>query len=168
MFCLFSLFLWQFPYLWVLLLLHLFADSFPEAEMGILNRRPLCNNNSQSAPHINGKCFILCWRCIGVLTGVLTVSVLRLWFDVSIEENDLLYSIVMILPAYVDYVLIRCRLIRPNNIRRFFTGVLLGVPFAQVILLLIYGWILSKYNGLPFMFFRYVDKFLRSNFFLYK
>lgn len=38
--------------------------------MRFFERRPLCNNNPSSAPHIKGRCFILCWRCSGGVIGV--------------------------------------------------------------------------------------------------
>ena len=105
--------------------------------MSFFKRRPLCNNNPSSAPHINGHCFILCWRCTGGIIGVFIWHLINkiVYLDFKIEE--VFYLCLLILPACIDYILINSNIIKPSNIRRFLTGCLLGFPVAEIVMQLL-------------------------------
>ena len=93
-------------------------------------RRPLCNNNVDSAPCINGHIFLLCWRCTGGAVGSTIALSLFVFLKISLPLALAILSWLLILPACIDYWLIKKRNIRPNNVRRFLTGLLLGIPFS--------------------------------------
>lgn len=103
--------------------------------MKILCRRPLCNNNPSSAPHINGKCFFLCWRCTGAVVGAFGTIVISFITDCVLAKYFVVY--LLALPAVIDYFLTRAKLIQASNVRRFISGVLLGIPLATIALIVI-------------------------------
>lgn len=100
--------------------------------MKIQKRIPICNNNPSSAPHINGRCFVLCWRCTGAAVGALITSCIVLALNYSLFFSPPVF--VLGIPACVDYFLTRGKIIQPNNLRRFLSGILLGVMFAMLII----------------------------------
>lgn len=98
--------------------------------MKIVIRRPICNNNPSSAPHINGRCFWLCWRCTGVVAGAFITTIFTFITDCSWKIIPIVF--LLSLPACADYCCIRKKVILPSNRRRFITGVLLGIPVSMV------------------------------------
>lgn len=90
----------------------------------------ICNHTPSSAPKINRKCFILCWRCTGVIVGALLLFVALFYMNAGSNISLELLLIPLAFPAPVDYVLIRSGIIPPSNRRRFVTGVLLGIPLS--------------------------------------
>lgn len=105
--------------------------------MRFLERRPLCNNNPSSAPHIKGRCFFLCWRCSGGVVGVFFWYLINSIFYLDFSIERLLYLCLITVPACVDYTLIKSNRTKPSNFRRFWTGCLLGFPVAEIILRLL-------------------------------
>lgn len=103
--------------------------------MGIIDRRPICNNNPESAPVVNGKPFILCWRCCGTVVGLLLLlSAYRIHrFDVNA-----VLTAALIVPASVDWLLIRFHRKNGNNSVRFATGALLGISIGMLEISLFY------------------------------
>jgi len=97
-----------------------------------IKRMPLCNNNPSSAPHINGKCFFLCWRCTGAVLGIFLL--LCLSFICHYRYTLKLELFLLVLPAFFDYYLIKLKIMKANNFRRFVTGMPLGF-FITIILL---------------------------------
>lgn len=77
---------------------------------------PICNRRPDRAPKIFGYTFILCWRCTGILIGVLFSSIL----DFSIGR-------IFILPLAVDGIAQYVYGIESTNLRRFITGFLAGM-----------------------------------------
>ena len=100
--------------------------------MKIVNRRPICNNNPSSAPHINGKYFWLCWRCTGVVIGAFIITVFTFIIDCSWHITPILF--LLALPACVDYFITRKKIIRESNFRRCASGILLGIPLGITLL----------------------------------
>ncbi|WP_075968009.1 DUF2085 domain-containing protein [Murdochiella massiliensis] len=103
--------------------------------MKILCCRPLCNNNPSSAPHINGKCFFLCWRCTGAVVRAFGTIVITFITDCVLAKDFVIY--LFALPAGIDYFLTRSKLIRASNVRRFITGARLGIPLATIALIVL-------------------------------
>ena len=122
-----------------MLLLPLFAGFSQEVnKMSIFERRPLCNNNPSSAPLINGKVFILCWRCIGAILGIVVATVLWRISVLTISlSNTVLFSVLFI-PGAIDYFGIKLGIVTANNLRRMVTGMMIGFPFAMYIILLLF------------------------------
>lgn len=98
--------------------------------MSLLERRPLCNNNPLSAPSINGKTFIICWRCCGAVVGIFAAMITRK-LGVSLRFN-LSIILLLVFPATLDYVMNRFRLKKQNNKMRFLTGILLGYAIGLI------------------------------------
>lgn len=103
--------------------------------MKILSRKPLCNNNPSSAPHINGNCFFLCWRCTGAVAGAFAATVFSFIVDCILAKHFVVY--LLALPAVIDYILTRTKIVQPSNVRRFISGVLFGIPLAAIVLIVL-------------------------------
>lgn len=98
--------------------------------MSLLERRPLCNNNPLSAPSINGKTFIICWRCCGAVVGIFVAMITRkLGASLGFNQSVIL---LLVLPATLDYVMNRLGLKKQNNKIRFLTGILLGYAIGLI------------------------------------
>ena len=48
---------------------------------------PLCNGKESRAPHIGNFVFILCWRCTGVIIGVLLAVLIKHYYTMQINGN---------------------------------------------------------------------------------
>ena len=103
---------------------------FLVVDMKWYERRPLCNNNADSAPCINGHVFLLCWRCTGGVVGATIALSLFVFLNFNLPFAPAILSWLLILPACADYWLKKKRVIKPSNVRRFLTGLLLGIPFS--------------------------------------
>lgn len=96
-----------------------------------LGKAPLCNGRADRAPHICGKCFILCWRCTSLIFTMLLCSFLcwALTGDLHLELKpcEIAYAMALILPTAVDGVLQYAFHIESTNIRRIVFGVISGI-----------------------------------------
>lgn len=97
-------------------------------------RKPLCNGKPETAPHICGCTFLLCWRCTGAVCGLI---VFFLFEKIFLDNCSSLFICFLCIPAVVDFYLNKYELKKPNNMLRFFTGVLLGMSFGCVEILLV-------------------------------
>ena len=91
-------------------------------------KRPICNNNPESAPNINGKPFIICWRCIGSIIGAGCMILIRKYAEINIW-----YMGFFAIPAVVDWTLKKQRKKKPSNTLRFVTGVMLGLAIGAYV-----------------------------------
>src|SRR5690606_36848410 len=98
--------------------------------------RPICNNNPSSAPLMNGRTFFVCWRCTGGVLGGFISILFCFILDITLDFRYLL-TIFLIVPGTIDYFLGRLYILKPNNWRRFATGILLGVPVGIISLLIL-------------------------------
>ena len=98
--------------------------------MKLFNRRPICNNNSNSAPVLNGRPFFLCWRCCGAICGLFFSAIVSIFFRFPFDNYVVLF--LLIIPAVLDYSLNRLNLKKENNKLRFITGILLGISIGYV------------------------------------
>ncbi len=96
-------------------------------------QRPICNKNPSSAPTINGKKFIFCWRCTGAIVGAAVCSGIMLFAVPRARFSALLLCCLFAVPAVVDFYLPKFTCIKPSNKRRAVTGVLLGFGVCAVI-----------------------------------
>lgn len=69
--------------------------------------------------------------------GVAIITLLFFAGVMDVTAKMVLHSLILGLPALVDYIGIRINMFRPSNLRRAVTGILLGVPVSSVILLLL-------------------------------
>lgn len=96
-----------------------------------LGNAPLCNGRADRAPHICGKCFILCWRCTSLIFTMLLCSFLCWVFtgDSSLElkPQGIVYALVLIFPTAADGVLQYAFHIESTNLRRIVFGVISGI-----------------------------------------
>lgn len=58
---------------------------------------------------------------------IISLSVLM---KLNLSLNATVLSWLLVLPACIDYMLIRREYVEPNNKRRFVTGMMLGISFA--------------------------------------
>lgn len=99
-------------------------------EAEIKYKLPLCNKDPTSAPHIGGKCFFLCWRCTGIAVGSFLTAFFLFCLRVPITLPCAVSACVLIIPATIDYILIKSCYVKPSNPRRFISGILLGISIA--------------------------------------
>jgi uncharacterized membrane protein len=91
-----------------------------------LGRDCLCR---REAPQVGGLTFPLCWRCSGMLAGVLAGGQMLSWVP-ALAALPLLLGLLgglLIFPAGAD---VFCQLVstyRSNRLRRSVTGLLLGM-----------------------------------------
>jgi uncharacterized membrane protein len=86
---------------------------------------PLCNNRPERAPHICGHTFLLCWRCTGILTGIVLIDMLYLTFNIN--PNIFIPLSIFVLPLAIDGYRQYFMNLMSNNPRRFCTGFLCGI-----------------------------------------
>ncbi len=97
----------------------------------------MCNNKPESAPKIMGKPFILCWRCTGVLIGSAFTAIFLFHITDLMKPQEIALTLLLALPAIIDFGLGHYGVVRASNIRRFLTGVILGVPTTVIIVFLL-------------------------------
>lgn len=96
-----------------------------------IGKEPLCNGRAERAPHIFGKCFILCWRCTSLIASMLLCSCFYYVFNgslyVELETRDMVYSVILIFPTFIDGVLQYAFHIESTNLRRAVFGGISGI-----------------------------------------
>lgn len=102
--------------------------------MRFLEKRPLCNNDSNLAPHIKGHCFIFCWRCTDGVIGVFFWYLINRIVYLHLSIRGLFSLYLLTFPACIDYILNKSNITKPSNFRGFWTGYLLGFPVAEITL----------------------------------
>ena len=97
----------------------------------IVNRKPWCNNKPHTAPHFGGKCFILCWRCCGGVIGALVSIIILLCSGEKLSISINWKWALLCVPAIIDFYLNKYEILLESNLRRFITGILLGIMIAM-------------------------------------
>lgn len=82
---------------------------------------PLCNGVATRAPWIGDFCFILCYRCLGIVIGVLVTL-----YYLKDHQPKIKYFILTI-PMIIDGILQTFSPYISNNILRITTGLLFGI-----------------------------------------
>lgn len=95
-----------------------------------LGRVPLCNEHYERAPHMGSFCFILCWRCVGLIIGGVCGEVL-FRMQGGYFVNNFIFITLLSLPCLIDVLRQRLKIEASNNFRRIATGILLGIAIAQ-------------------------------------
>lgn len=94
--------------------------------------RPICNKNPSSAPIVCGKPFFLCWRCTGAIISAIVTIIFCFYHRNICSTKVLLLSSFLAIPGAIDKVLGDNSIIKPSTIRRFVTGLLLGIPVGML------------------------------------
>ncbi len=84
---------------------------------------PICNQKPERAPKLGRFCFPLCWRCSGAAAAIISG---RLLFPEPVSALVAWPALLLLLPAYVDGVAQYEYGVQSTNIRRAWTGFLLG------------------------------------------
>lgn len=92
---------------------------------------PLCNLRKERAPIINGKCFVLCWRCTMVIVGMI-LSVLSLKGKLYFDYGCLIIAILLMIPMLIDGFRQRYSKYVSTNFKRAVTGFLFGISMGMV------------------------------------
>lgn len=91
---------------------------------------PLCNGIPSRALHIGDFCFILCYRCSGVIIGLLaTLYYLR-------KNKPKIKYVLLIIPMIIDGYLQLLTSYLSNNSLRLITGILFGIGIGEGIIYL--------------------------------
>lgn len=94
---------------------------------------PLCNEKPERAPYICGHVFFLCWRCSGIVVGVIVSLVCLKTALLSLSPCLFVISIAVLLPMVCDGIMQYGYSRESNNRRRFFTGMLFGFGLVGAI-----------------------------------
>lgn len=94
----------------------------------IVGKVPLCNRKGDRAPHFFGFCFIFCYRCSGVLLGILLGYIIH-QFNISLEPNLglFLFGVVLMIFLVVDGTMQYFKDIESTNVRRLVSGLMAGL-----------------------------------------
>ncbi len=96
-----------------------------------VGKEPLCNGKAERAPHIWGKCFVLCWRCTSLIFSMLLCSCLCCFFTgamhVELQIHGAIYAGILILPTLIDGILQYVFHIESTNMRRALLGCISGI-----------------------------------------
>lgn len=96
-----------------------------------IGKEPLCNGKAERAPHIFGKCFILCWRCTSLIVSILLCCCICYGFNgnihIALEAHDVGYIVILILPTFIDGILQYVFYMESTNSRRVLLGVISGI-----------------------------------------
>jgi uncharacterized membrane protein len=96
-----------------------------------IGKVPLCNGKPERAPHVCGKCFILCWRCSMVVLFSIMVTLLITYSKIFIMKIPFaIIALLLIVPMIVDGVAQYLLHKESNNSRRIITGSLFGCGIA--------------------------------------
>lgn len=98
-----------------------------------MDKYPVCNHKSETAPIIYGMPFVLCWRCTGVLVAFFIMGAIRFFMKISFGVSQLLIGIFTVLPMVVDGIMQYYFMRKSSNKRRFITGFLFGIGFALML-----------------------------------
>lgn len=96
-----------------------------------VGKEPLCNGKPERAPHIFGKCFILCWRCTSLIFSMLLCSCLcyfltgSIYIDLGIQ--GVICAVILAVPTLVDGVLQYIFHMESTNTRRILLGCVSGI-----------------------------------------
>ncbi|NQT45882.1 MAG: DUF2085 domain-containing protein [Candidatus Omnitrophica bacterium] len=104
--------------------------KFIKGLFSYIGRSPLCNKNRTRAPKILGFCFILCWRCSGLIIGG-AVGGFLYNLGVMNYKNSILFIIVLSIPFFLDVFIQFILKNESTNVRRFLTGALFGIALAN-------------------------------------
>lgn len=83
-----------------------------------------CHQLPGRSPHLSGVQMPLCWRCGGILIGVV---VLLAWLVMTRKLPRLTTSLVLSLPLALDVLYVILSGGEGDNARRFITGMLWGI-----------------------------------------
>jgi uncharacterized membrane protein len=91
---------------------------------------PLCNHCPERAPHFGGLIFFLCWRCTGILLGLLLALVsVRVVYGAN-GPQEIIWLLVLSAPGMIDVYRQKIKGKPSNNKRRFITGLLAGISIV--------------------------------------
>jgi uncharacterized membrane protein len=90
--------------------------------------KPLCNLRRDRAPVLWGVCFPLCWRCTGIITGLLLCWRLRVTDATALGR---IFFVGLVVPCCVD-ALLQFIGLESTNGRRALLGFLAGIGLAGI------------------------------------
>lgn len=90
-----------------------------------IGKVPICNGIASRALQIGNFCFILCYRCTGVVLGI----IFSLYY-LSKHETKVKY-LLFIIPMIIDGVLQLLTPYTSNNYLRLITGILFGIGIGH-------------------------------------
>jgi uncharacterized membrane protein len=88
-----------------------------------------CHRKPERSFHWQGKQFPVCSRCTGINLGYFILPL----FILGVIKIPLLWTLLMILPTYVDGLVQAYFNIESNNTRRFITGLMSGIGTMSLV-----------------------------------
>lgn len=94
---------------------------------------PLCNLDAERAPHFGRFVFPLCYRCTFIILGTFIAFFLFYGSKIKISWYLICFSVVMILPCFVDGFVQLLTSYTSNNLLRAFSGFCAGSGIGYII-----------------------------------
>ena len=92
--------------------------------ISLIGKNSLCNKCKDRTPHISSLYFILCWRCTGVVSGVVIGLIIRTIYQI---ELDIILRVLCFTPLVLDGYLSYSKYpYTSSNTKRLITGLLAG------------------------------------------
>lgn len=86
-----------------------------------------CNGRSDRSPHIRGFCFPICWRCSGLIIGMIICYLMMCWGLIPpISIISISFLVIPVIVCFGDGLLQRMTNYESSNIKRFVFGVAAG------------------------------------------
>lgn len=87
---------------------------------------PLCNKRYERAPHINNFCFPLCWRCTGLILGVILNALFLYRLNMNLQTRFILFTPLLV-DSGIQYI---GKVYESNNLKRIISGLLCGIALS--------------------------------------
>lgn len=113
---------------------------FPKERFSYLGQKPICNLKEDRAMHFGSFVFVLCYRCTFLILGTF-VSFIGMYIRrIKIHWVLILFSVIFILPCFLDGLFQVTTPYVSTNLVRSMTGFLAGVGFGYLLYLPFKKW----------------------------
>ncbi|BDZ67381.1 DUF2085 domain-containing protein [Methanobacterium ferruginis] len=101
----------------------------------IITKIHLCHRLPERTFNIKGHYFPVCSRCTGLTIGFLFSFVFFYFSNIHYSPNLLIFSVLIMLPTFIDGYTQSIGLRESNNALRLFTGLISGLGLALFIII---------------------------------
>lgn len=99
----------------------------------LIKKIQFCHRIPERTFCVRGYYFPVCSRCTGLIIGFMSFFII-LYYNVQYSLNLLIFSVLIMIPTFIDGYSQKIGLRESNNTLRFFTGLMGGVGLALFIM----------------------------------
>lgn len=100
----------------------------------LITKVQLCHRIPERTFNIKGNYFPVCSRCTGLCIGSFSFFIF-VYYDIRFSLNLLIFSVLIMIPTFIDGYTQLIGLRESNNVLRFFTGLIGGVGIVLFIIM---------------------------------